>query len=210
MRLRAKRAQHVHDVIDVIVEIEAPGHHRHHARVRPIGDVDFVLRQERFHRAAQQRRVVARHRRDDQHSRIGAFAARIAERLCIALEMQHPAPRRRPDTARRHRDVHAVDRGGRQLPLGLAIAARDRLKQFRRRRGGARNVRTSDRVKRRAQHGRLHQRGHPKWRDRHVPELVKRIEQFSPFRAAPQQCAARSITNKVRRLIGRVCCTAAP
>ena len=67
MRLRTKRAQHAHDVIDVIVEIEAAGDHRHRARIGPIGDVDFMVRQECVHGVAQQRRVVARHRRHDEH-----------------------------------------------------------------------------------------------------------------------------------------------
>ena len=72
------------DVIDEIVQIERARADRHHARVRPIGDVDIVLADHRLDRAAQQRRVMARKRRDDQH--LGIVAA--ADHLLFAVEMQ--------------------------------------------------------------------------------------------------------------------------
>ena len=47
-----------------------PARERHVARVVPVGDVDVVVGQHRAHGVAQQRREVARHRRDDQHARL--------------------------------------------------------------------------------------------------------------------------------------------
>ena len=88
--------QHRDHVIDVVVEIEAPFGERHHAGIDPFGDVDVVVRQERLDGAAQQRRVVARHRRDDQQFRLRA-PRRMLER---ALEMQQPAERPLPHAAR--------------------------------------------------------------------------------------------------------------
>ena len=47
-------------VVDVIVEMKRAVEQRHHARVHPVGDVDVVIGQQRAHRIAQQRGVVAR------------------------------------------------------------------------------------------------------------------------------------------------------
>ncbi|MCY1233351.1 hypothetical protein D9M72_458910 [compost metagenome] len=71
MGVRAQEVQHLDDVVDVIVEIESAFAERHHAGVDPVRDVDVGMRQQGFHGAAQQRRVVAGHRRHDQNLRIG-------------------------------------------------------------------------------------------------------------------------------------------
>jgi glutathione S-transferase len=60
---------------------------RNVARIVPVGDIDVVILQQRFHRAAQQRRKVAGHWRHQQH-------ARLRRRICLA-EMQQRAERRR-------------------------------------------------------------------------------------------------------------------
>ncbi len=88
-----EKVQHRDHVVDVVVEIERAVRQRHHAGVDPFGDVDVVVGQEALDRAAQQRRVVARHRRDDQQPRLRP-ARRMLER---ALEMQEPAERPLPD-----------------------------------------------------------------------------------------------------------------
>ena len=93
VRVAVERMQHRDDVVDVVVEIEAAARERHHAGVDPFGDVDVVVRQERLDGAAQQRRVVAGHRRDDQQLRLRALRA-VLER---ALEMQQAAERPLPD-----------------------------------------------------------------------------------------------------------------
>ena len=65
VNVAAEEMQDRNDVVDVVVEIEPPFGERHRAGVLPIGDVDVVIGQERLDGAAQQRRVMPRHRRDD-------------------------------------------------------------------------------------------------------------------------------------------------
>ncbi len=114
-----QRMQHRDHVVDVVVEIEAPFRERHHAGVDPFGDVDVVIRQERLDRAAQQRRVVAGHRRDDQHLRLRPPRG-VLER---ALEMQQPAERPLPLGHDVHRDALAADQGGRDAPSRAGCSA---------------------------------------------------------------------------------------
>ena len=128
VRLAAERVQHRDHVIDVVVEVEAPVRKRHHAGIDPLGDVDVMVRQERLDRAAQQRRVVARHRRDDEQFRLRA-PRRMLHR---ALEMQEPAERPLPHRRDVHRHALAADQGGVDAPFGLAVAARGALEEFER------------------------------------------------------------------------------
>ncbi len=65
----ADELEELDQIIDIIVEIEAAVGQRHQLRVAPVGDVDIAARQQPLDRAAQQRRIVARHRRDDQQPR---------------------------------------------------------------------------------------------------------------------------------------------
>ena len=102
-----ERVQYGYDVVDVGIEIEAPFRMRHHAGVDPFGDVDVVIGQECLDRAAQQRRIVARHRRDDQQLRLRA-ARRTRER---ALEMQQPAERTLPYALDGDRNLLGADGG---------------------------------------------------------------------------------------------------
>ncbi|GCC43279.1 hypothetical protein chiPu_0027567, partial [Chiloscyllium punctatum] len=126
VHVAAERVQHLDHVVDVIVEIEPPFGERHHARIGPVGDVDLMGRQERLDRAAQQRRIVAGHRRHDQHTRV-----RRAQRARqLAVEMQQAAERLFPDRANLDRRADAVDLGRRQVPIRLAVAARGALEQF--------------------------------------------------------------------------------
>jgi len=53
-----------------LVEIEAPARQRHVAGIVPIRQVDVVIGKQRAQRAAQQRREMARHRRDHQDARL--------------------------------------------------------------------------------------------------------------------------------------------
>ena len=61
-------------VVDVIIEMKFAIRERHKAGILPIGDEDFVALQHGAHGVAQQSRVVARQRRNDQYSRL-AFEA---------------------------------------------------------------------------------------------------------------------------------------
>ena len=129
MGVAAEAMQDADDVVDVVVEIEAALRQRHHARVHPVGDVDVVVGQEGFDRAAQQRGVVARHRRDDQH--LGLRPARhVAEH---ALEVQQLAERALPDGGDVDRRALAADQGGIDVPHRLGVAPRRALEQFHRR-----------------------------------------------------------------------------
>jgi hypothetical protein len=125
----AQRMQHRDDVIDVVVEIEPAVGERHHARIDPFGDVDVVIGQERVDRAAQQRRVMAGHRRDDQQLRLRPLR-RVLER---ALEMQQPTERPLPFGHDVHWGALAAHQGGVDAPVGLAVAARGALEEFERR-----------------------------------------------------------------------------
>ena len=126
VHVAAEEMQHRDQVVDVVVEIELAFRHRHHPRVDPFGDVDVVVGQEALHRAAQQRCVVARHRRDDQKLRLRALQ-RMVER---ALEMQQAAERPLPDRRDVHRHALGADQRRGDVPLRLAVAPRRALEQF--------------------------------------------------------------------------------
>ena len=107
-------------IVDIIVEIEATVGQRHQLRVAPVGDVDVCDRQHPLDRAAQQRGIMARHRRDDQQLRaaLDAFAPEmleLAERLAMHDFLDHA-------------DILAVDHGrgpspNSGLPRGAAAWA---------------------------------------------------------------------------------------
>jgi hypothetical protein len=118
--------QHLDHVVDVVVEIEAAFRHRHHARIDPVGDVDVVVRQEGFDRAAQQRRVVARHRRDDQQLRLRPLRGMREACARNAAAGRTAAPR----SSDVDRHALAADFGGIDAPFRLAVAARRALEQF--------------------------------------------------------------------------------
>ncbi|MGY4283534.1 hypothetical protein ACVWXO_002754 [Bradyrhizobium sp. LM2.7] len=126
MGVAAEDVQHLDDVVDVIVEIEAAIAERHHAGVGPVGDIDVMRRQEGFYRAAEQRRIMARHRRDDQHARLRA-AQGTGE---LAIEVEQPAERFFPDRTDLDGNADAVDFGVVEAPFRLAVAARGALEQF--------------------------------------------------------------------------------
>ena len=100
----------------------SPSRHRHVAGVAPVGDVDVVVRQHVADGAAQQRRIVPRHRRDHQHlgvvplrhgrrSRGGSAAG--CRRAPPRPPPPPPGPRRRPPTSRRCRRPAARSAGWR-------------------------------------------------------------------------------------------------
>ena len=93
MGVAAERMQDRDHVFDVVVEIEPAFRSRHHARVRPIGDVDIVIGQKGFDRAAQQRRKMARHRRDDQKLRLRPLRRMLQRRARNAGRGRTAAPR---------------------------------------------------------------------------------------------------------------------
>ena len=89
----------------------------HHPGVRPIGDVDIVMGQESLDRAAQQRRVMAGHRRDDEELRLRCSSGQVA------LEAQDAAERPLPDHLLRDRDHPAVHRRVVEAEARLGVTA---------------------------------------------------------------------------------------
>ena len=126
VRVLADELRELDDVVDVIVEIETADGDRHVARVVPVGDVDIVLGQHGLNRAAQQRGVVARHRRDDQHLRVVAFAADGF----IASEVNEIAERFDEHDLFVDRHGDAGDLRRLQAEFGFAIAPRDVFENF--------------------------------------------------------------------------------
>ena len=145
----AEHANELDDVIDEVVEIEASHGERDVARVVPVGDVRLMVGQHRLDGAAQQRRVVPRHRRHDQHLGVVALAG---ERGLVALEMEEAPERRRRDHLLAHADLDAADAGRLQAELGLAVAARDVLEQLARRGEVAAIRGVGDRIERPVEH----------------------------------------------------------
>src|ERR1700704_5485027 len=126
MGVAAEQMQHRDQIVDVIVEIEAALPDRDYFRVDPFGDVDVVIGQKAFDRAAQQRRIMARHRRDDEQARL-----RTARQMLEgALEMQQPAERPLPDGGDMYGDLLAANRRRLYIPFRLAIAAGRALEKF--------------------------------------------------------------------------------
>ena len=113
------------DIIDVIVEIELARRQGHHARIDPVGDVDVMRLQELLDRAAQQRGVMARHRRHDDKARL---LRRIGRQ--VALEMQEMAERLVPHHLFGHLDLDPIHESLVEAKGRLAIAAGHPLEQF--------------------------------------------------------------------------------
>ncbi len=188
MDVAAEELQHLDHVVDVVVEIEAAGRHRHHARVGPVGDVDVMIGQERFDRAAQQRRVVARHRRDDQHARL-----RLARRpRDQALEIQQLAERPLPDRMDVHRHAHAGDLDILDAPFRLAVAPRGALEQFAAGRDRFAELGVRERIERILKQ-QLRRIGHgPNRIERRLPHLVHPVERRRNSRCAFAYCGRRA------------------
>ena len=95
VRIGPDEGEELNQVIDVVVEVEAPRAHRHVARVGPVGDEHLARFHDALDRAAQQRGIVTAHRRDDQHSgrvygqALAGEAAQVAERLVVHDRLGH-------------------------------------------------------------------------------------------------------------------------
>ena len=112
-------------IVDIVVEIELAGFQRHVARIAPVGDPYVVARQHPLDRAAQQGRIMARHRRDDQQLR------RILAGIVLEM-LQLPERFARLDRFG-HADRLTVDLGLVQLETGLATRRRSVGKDLQRR-----------------------------------------------------------------------------
>ena len=83
----ADKGEELDQIIDIVVEVEAAGRQRHQLRVAPVGDVDVRHRQHPLDRAAQQRGIMAGHRRDDQQLGAALHARAIFGGAHEALEL---------------------------------------------------------------------------------------------------------------------------
>ena len=101
---RAEMNQDLAQVDDIVVEIEGPERQGNHSRIGPVGNVDVEMGQERLDRAAKQRRVMARHRRDDQKLRLIRAVGEIG-----SGEVEKVAERLGPDDLFEDRIDDAVD-----------------------------------------------------------------------------------------------------
>ncbi len=80
MRSGADMFEKLDQIIDIVIEVEPSILQRYIARIAPVGDPNVMARKHPLHCAAKQRRVMARHRRDDQQ--LG-----LVRRRTIANEM---------------------------------------------------------------------------------------------------------------------------
>jgi hypothetical protein len=99
---RTDRLQKADQVLDIVVKAEPPIQQGHVAHVVPVGDVDVVLGQHGAHRAAQQRREMARQRRHQQHPRLRG--------IDVLAKAQERAERRGQRGVLVHRDLAVADR----------------------------------------------------------------------------------------------------
>ena len=76
-------------MLDEVLEAESPVLQRNVARVAPVRHIDLMMMKKRPDRAAQKRREMARHRRDEEHARIILAA--------LARKTPQPAKGRRED-----------------------------------------------------------------------------------------------------------------
>src|SRR3984957_19177889 len=97
-------SQHLAQVDDVVVEVEGSERQGNNPRIGPVGNVDVVMGQERFDRAAKQRCVMARHWRHDQKLRLTRALGKIR-----SGEMKKVAERPAPNDLLEDRIDGAID-----------------------------------------------------------------------------------------------------
>ena len=210
MGVVAQRRDHLAHIEHVITEIEASVIDRNLARIRPVGDVDLVIRQKGLDRAAQQGRVMARHGRHDQDGAVLEFchlhAARLCERRPVALKMKQRTERFAPDGV--GHDVHrlVIDQNRAQLPFGLAVIARQAFKQVRSGGRGAARQGVEGRMERRAQRLPGHIGGGAPGHHRRPAHFQKRVKHSHyPPRRGLDRAAALSAHRNYAGLFSKNC-----
>ena len=121
MHIRADVADEFLHIGYVIVEMKGAGIERHHARVGPVGDVDLVVLQQALDRVAQQRGMVARKRRHNQHGGLRLHQFERTHVVGEALEAQQAAKRLGDGNLFLHRDVDTTDLGRSDAELRLLV-----------------------------------------------------------------------------------------
>ena len=127
MGVPAHDVQHVDNVVDVVIEVEAAGCERYHACIHPVGDIHVMVRQHVLHRAAQQRRIVARHGRNDKEFR---FLAQTACPGSALFKIDEPAERPLPHDPLGDGNPLAADGYFIDTEFRLSITPRHALEHF--------------------------------------------------------------------------------
>ncbi len=174
VRVRPERLEEPDDVVDIVVEVEAARLERHLAGVDPVGDRDVVAGQQRRHGVAQQRGVVAGHRRDHEHARLVRRGARAE--LAEAAELGEGP---RGDDLLAHLDALARDLDMADAELRLAVGARGALEDLASRGDRASHARVGGRDQRVAE-DMVDRLGHEAGRGDHgavqVVEVVEQVD----------------------------------
>src|SRR5208282_5348377 len=108
------------------IEVEEADGERHHPRIRPVRDVDIEIRQKRLDGPAEQSRVVAGHRRNDQELRLNGPVREVR-----ADKAEQIAERPGPNDVFEDRIDDAVDLYFVESEDRLAVTARHPFEQLR-------------------------------------------------------------------------------
>ncbi len=193
VQVRPELVAHVDHVVDIVVEVEGALGQRHRARIGPVRDVDLVMGKHCLHRAAQQRRVMARKRRDDEQLLLRRHAL---HRGGLALEMDEVAERAFPDDPFGHGNGLAVHLRLVEAELRFAVAPGRRLENVDG--GRQRLVRHAfgEGIERVAQRPEAHFRRRPERCDRGMIEFVEMIQHALPrFGRSPGPVASDALSS---------------
>ena len=117
------------NVVDVVVEVKFTLGQWHQTCIGPVGDVDLVVFEHGAHRIAQQRGVVARQRRYDQHHRLIFQLAQGAGVVGEALETAQLAKRFVQLNALVDSHANAIDIYGSDAKHWLFVALAQAVRQ---------------------------------------------------------------------------------
>ena len=128
MQIGAKAADELDDVVNVIIEVKGASGQRHHPGIKPVGHIDFVCGKHGPDGVAQQRRMVARERCDNQNGRI-TLAGRHGVRQ-DALEFEQATKRfDRLDTLE-NRNFNTINQGALEPPGWLVVVFSEAMQEF--------------------------------------------------------------------------------
>ena len=135
-------------VVHIVVQVELALLQRHHARVLPVGDVDLVALQHGAHGVAQQRGVVARQRRHDQHHGLALELEQGGRVVRKPLEAAQFAERLVDVHALMDGHAHAIHVHGADAELGFLVVLAQAVQQFIARRDAMGQLRLAERRQR--------------------------------------------------------------
>ena len=128
MQIGAKAADELNDVGDVIIEVKGASGQRHHSGIKPVGHVDLVSGKHGADGVAQQRRMVARERCNNQNGRV-TLAGRHGVRQ-DALEFEQTTKRFDRLDALENRNFNTIDQGAIEPPGRLVVVFPEAMQEF--------------------------------------------------------------------------------